>query len=60
MLCNAILIGARIAWEEAGVGNGFPPAFFYNAFTVGLGEAIACYALGIPLLGMMQKRLKLN
>ena len=27
VLCNAILIGALIAWEEAGVGNGFPPAF---------------------------------
>ena len=51
---------ALIAWEEAGTGNAFPPAFFYNALTVGLGEAIACYALGIPLLGMMQKRLKLN
>ena len=60
VLCNAILIGALIAWEEAGVGNGFPPAFFYNALTVGLGEAVACYVLGIPLLGMMQKRLKLN
>ena len=60
VLCNAILIGALIAWEEAGTGNAFPPAFFYNALTVGLGEAIACYALGIPLLGMMQKRLKLN
>ena len=40
VLCNAILIGALIAWEEAGVGNGFPPAFFYNALTVGLGEAV--------------------
>mgnify|MGYP003222791296 CR=1 FL=1 len=60
VLCNAILIGALIAWEEAGVGNGFPPAFFYNALTVGLGEAVACYVLGIPLLGVMQKHLKLN
>ena len=60
VLCNAILIGALIAWEEAGVGNGFPPAFFYNALTVGAGEAVACYVLGIPLLGVMQKHLKLN
>ena len=36
------------------------PAFFYNALTVGLGEAVACYVLGIPLLGVMQKHLKLN
>ena len=56
----AILIGALIAWEEAGVGNGFPPAFFYNALTVGAGEAVACYVLGIPLLGMIEKRIKLN
>ena len=34
--------------------------FFYNALTVGLGEAVACYVLGIPLLGVMQKHLKLN
>ena len=60
VLCNAILIGALIAWEEAGVGNGFPPAFFYNALTVGAGEAVACYVLGIPLLGMIEKRIKLN
>ena len=60
VLCNAILIGALIAWEEAGVGNGFPPAFFYNALTVGLGEAVACYVLGLPLLGMIEKRIKLN
>ena len=33
---------------------------FYNALTVGLGEAVACYVLGIPLLGVMQKHLKLN
>lgn len=60
VLCNAILIGALIAWEEAGVGNGFPSAFFYNALTVGAGEAVACYVLGIPLLGMIEKRIKLN
>ena len=57
---NAILIGALIAWEEAGTGNAFPPAFFYNALTVGIGEAVACYALGLPLLGMLEKRIKLN
>ena len=43
VLCNAILIGALIAWEEAGVGNGFPPAFFYNALTAmnGSGQVYA-------------------
>ena len=55
-----IVLGALIAWAEAVIGNGFPPAFFYNAPTVGLGEAVACYVLGIPLLGVMQKHLKLN
>lgn len=60
VICNAVLVGALIAWQEAGTGTAFPPAFFYNALTVGLGEAVACYALGLPLLKMLEKRMELK
>lgn len=56
VVCNAVLVGALIAWEQAGTGSAFAPAFAYNALTVGAGEAAACYAMGLPLLGLLQKR----
>lgn len=58
VICNAVLVGALIAWEQAGTGSAFAPAFAYNALTVGLGEAVACCALGLPLLKMLEKRVK--
>ena len=57
VLCNAVLVGALIAWEQSGTADAFFPAFAYNALTVGAGEAAACYALGLPLLGMVEKRI---
>ncbi len=56
VVCNAVLVGALIAWEQAGTGDAFAPAFAYNALTVGLGEAVACCALGLPLLRMLETR----
>ncbi len=50
VLCNAIIVGAEIAWLSMGDGAPFLPAFALNALTVGMGEAIACAALGLPLL----------
>ena len=35
VICNAVIVGA---------------AYGLNAFTVGLGELLACYVLGLPLL----------
>ena len=58
VLCNAALIGARLAFQQVGISPAFPAAFAYQALTVGLGEAIACYGLGIPLLRMLRKHLK--
>ena len=51
-----MIVGALIAWEQAGTGDAFAPAFAYNALTVGLGEAVACCALGLPLLRMLETR----
>ena len=50
VLCNAVIVGAEIAWYETGFGPGFFQAYAYNAFTVGLGELIACVVLGELLL----------
>ena len=56
VLANAVLVGAMIAWYEAGFGAGFLAAFAYNAATVGLGELVVCYALGLPLLKVLEAR----
>ena len=56
VIANALLVGAMIAWYEAGFGPGFWAAFAYNALTVGLGELVVCYVLGLPLLHMLEKR----
>jgi uncharacterized membrane protein len=51
VVCNMVIIGALIAWFEAGgFGAGFLPAWIYNALTVGIGELAACYLLGMLLL----------
>ena len=55
VLCNALLVGAEIAYLSTEGGAAFAPAFALNALTVGLGEAVACFALGIPLISWMQK-----
>ena len=55
VLCNALIIGAEIAWLSVGEGAPFLPAFCMNALSVGLGELIACAALGLPLLHWFQR-----
>ena len=55
VLANGLLIGALIAWYQVGFGSGFIAAFLYNALTVALGEAVVCYALGLPLLAAVKK-----
>lgn len=50
VLCNALIVGAEIAWFETGLGPGFWQAYAFHAFTVGLGELIACVVLGELLL----------
>ncbi|NBI65616.1 QueT transporter family protein [Pseudoflavonifractor sp. 60] len=55
VVCNAVIVGAEIAWFETGFGPGFLPAYAFNAFTVGLGELIACFLLGELLLAVLPK-----
>lgn len=53
VLCNAAIVGAEIAWFEAGFGPGFWAAYGFNALTVGLGELAACVVLGQLLLSVL-------
>ena len=54
ILCNALIVGAEIAWFFT-EGEAFLPAFAYNFLTVGAGEAAVMYALGVPLLLWLRK-----
>ncbi len=49
VLSNGVIIGAMLAWYEAGFGPGFWGMFAYNGLTVALGELGACYVLGLLL-----------
>lgn len=55
VVCNAVIVGAVIAFEQTGLSAAFWPAYAYNAFTVGLGEAVVCYVLGSILLAVLAK-----
>lgn len=55
VLCNAVIVGAEIAWFAVRDGEAFWSAYALNAFTVGLGELAACCALGMPLLFALPK-----
>lgn len=58
VLCNAVIVGAEIAWFTVQNGGGaFWPAYGLNALTVGLGELAACYLLGVPLAKALGKTL---
>jgi uncharacterized membrane protein len=55
VLCNAVIVGFVISYESTGFTAAFLPLFGYNALTIGLGEALACYVLGGLLLGLLPK-----
>ena len=55
VVCNMVIVGAEIAWFEAGFGPGFGAAYAFNALTVGLGELAACLILGQLLLSALPR-----
>lgn len=55
VVCNAVIVGAVIAFAEGGTGGAFWTAYAFNAFTVGLGELIASAVLGQLLLGVLPR-----
>ena len=55
VVCNAVLVGAVLAWQQSGSAETFFPAFTLNALSVGLGEAVVCFGLGLLLLTALEK-----
>ncbi len=58
VLCNAAVVGLELAcFNDVGFGfaNFSWVAFGYNALTVGLGELVVCYVLGLPFAVFLQK-----
>jgi uncharacterized membrane protein len=54
VICNAVIVGAVITVQEVSMEL-FWGTFLYNAVTVGLGEALACYVLGGLLLTLLPR-----
>ncbi len=51
VIINAIVIGLMIAVSTTNLNsNGFLVAFLLNVVTVGFGQLVVCYGLGIPLI----------
>ena len=55
VVCNGILVGAVLAWQQTGFGDALLPAFLFNGGSVALGEAAVCFILGLVLLRTMEK-----
>lgn len=50
-----VLVGLVLAYEQAGTTAAFWPTYTFNALTVGAGEIVACYGLGMLLLWRLEK-----
>ena len=50
VICNVVIVSGVIAFQEARTGAAFLAAYLFNAVTIGLGEAVVCYGLGLLLL----------
>ena len=55
VVCNGVIVGAMLAWYEAGFGPGFAALWAVNGLWVALGELGACYILGVILLTVLGK-----
>ena len=56
VICNAVIVGAEIAWSATGgFSGGFWAAFGPIALSVGAGELAVCLLLGVPLLAVLPK-----
>lgn len=55
VLCNAVIIGAVIAFQQVGFGDAFRLSFGYNVLTIGAGQILSCCGLGMILLSVLEK-----
>lgn len=56
VISNAVLVGAMLTYVILSETEAVP--LWYNIITVGVGEVIACYGLGVPLFAVMERLLK--
>lgn len=52
---NAVVVGALLAFEQTGFGDAFMAAFWYNACSLAVSQAVVCYVLGLGLLKALEK-----
>lgn len=50
VVCNAVIVGLVLTYAY-GID-----VLWLNILTVGLGEAVACYVLGVPMMKLLQKQ----
>ena len=55
LIANLLSPYGVLDYEQAGTSAAFWPTYAFNALTVGLGEAVACYGLGGLLLWRLDK-----
>ena len=55
VICNGVIVGALLSFEEVGFTAAFPGTFLFNGVTIAAGEALACYVLGMALLALLEK-----
>ena len=55
VVVNAVLVGGLLAFEQAGFTGAFAAAFWYNACSLAVSEAVVCYVLGLLLLKGLEK-----
>lgn len=53
VICNALIIGLELTILE--VGSFVPTVFAMNALSVGIGQSIACFGLGLPLVWLLSR-----
>ena len=55
VLCNGLVVGGMLAWEEVGFTAAFGTAFLLNGASIAAGELLACYGLGSLLLWQLPR-----
>ncbi|MDO4811209.1 MAG: QueT transporter family protein [Eubacteriales bacterium] len=56
VLLNGVLVGGIITFQQVDFSHAFALTYLLNFLSVTLGEAIACYGLGLPLLRTLEKK----
>lgn len=55
VVCNAVIVGAVVAFEQTGLTAALPAAFLWNALSIGVSEAAVCFLLGGALLRALER-----